>query len=117
MFSSAKTEGQYIHTSSRTYRHVGITLHEDKLDSLNIKKKVNLMFLPTSYEINASASESGYTIKSHYYAGSSEQELIMVTYTNSNYSMYNATVLITVYINLYRVAVLSVYFIVSMNVI
>ena len=117
MFASAKTEGQYIHTSSRTYRHVGITLHEDKLDSLNIKKKVNLMFLPTSYEINASASESGYTIKSHYYAGSSEQELIMVTYTNSNYTMYNATVLITVYINLYRVAVLSVYFIVSMNVI
>ena len=31
MFASEKTEGQYIHTSSRTYGHVGVTLHENKL--------------------------------------------------------------------------------------
>ena len=29
-FASEKTEGQYIHTSGRTYRQVGITLHENK---------------------------------------------------------------------------------------
>ena len=78
MFASVKTQGQYIHTSSRTYRQVGITLHENKLDDFIIKE-VNLMFLSASYEINSSASESGYTIKPHYYARFNKQELIMVT--------------------------------------
>lgn len=31
-FASEKTEGQYIHTSGRTYRQVGIVLHENKLE-------------------------------------------------------------------------------------
>ena len=31
MFAAEKT-GLYIHTSCRTYRHVGITLHENKSD-------------------------------------------------------------------------------------
>ena len=31
-FESEKTEGQYIHTSGRTYRQVGVVLHENKLD-------------------------------------------------------------------------------------
>ena len=31
IFASEKTEGQYIHTSSRTYHQIGITLHENKL--------------------------------------------------------------------------------------
>ena len=29
-FASEKTEGQYIHTSSKTYHQVKITLHENK---------------------------------------------------------------------------------------
>ena len=33
IFASEKTEGQYIHTSSRTYGQVGITLQENKLDT------------------------------------------------------------------------------------
>ena len=31
-FSSEKTEGQYIHTSGRVFRQVGISLHENWLD-------------------------------------------------------------------------------------
>ena len=34
-FASETTEGQYIHTSSKTYHHVGITLHENKLGIQN----------------------------------------------------------------------------------
>ena len=30
IFASEKTEGQYIHTSSRTFHEVGITLHKNK---------------------------------------------------------------------------------------
>ena len=46
-FASEKTEGQYIHTSGRTYRHVGIALHENKLEFINqwINFSV-VMFLP-----------------------------------------------------------------------
>ena len=35
-------------------------------------------YFSTSYEINASVSESGYTIKSHYYAMPKEEEFIKV---------------------------------------
>ena len=38
IFASEKTEGQYIHTSSRTYHEVGITLHKNKFD---VSMKVN----------------------------------------------------------------------------
>ena len=43
----------------------------------------------TSYEINASATESGYTIKSHYCAMPNEQESIKVAsyYTTVGYSI------------------------------
>ena len=33
IFASEKTEGQYIHTSSRNYHQSGITLHGNKLAS------------------------------------------------------------------------------------
>ena len=47
-FASEKTEGQYIHTSGRTYRHVGIVLHENKLEFINqwINNFSVVMFLP-----------------------------------------------------------------------
>ncbi|XP_065909470.1 inositol 1,4,5-trisphosphate-gated calcium channel ITPR1-like [Dysidea avara] len=57
-FSSEKTEGQYIHTSARLFRQVGITLHEN------------------CHEINASANESGYTLRSHYHASLNEEDFI-----------------------------------------
>ena len=44
-FASEKTEGQYIHTSSRTYRQEGITLHEDELDLLLSMTGLLLVFV------------------------------------------------------------------------
>ena len=89
-FASEITEGQYIHTSSRTYQQVGITLHENKLAKLINKPElvnINIKLLPTSHEINASATESGYTIKSNYYAMPNEEEFIKVMQL-----LYNTTV-------------------------
>ena len=80
IFASEKTEGQYIHTSSRTYGQVGITLHENKLDFINMNSYtyINDVKCCDSYEINASATESGYTIKSHYRAMPKEQGSVKV---------------------------------------
>lgn len=104
-FASEKTEGQYIHTSSRIYRQVGITLHEDELDLLLSMTEVLLLLLYfTSYEINASATESGYTIKSHYCAMPNEQDSIKVRNIK-----YNSCLLYMEWI--FRVAVLFVCFI------
>ena len=44
-FASEKTEGQYIHTSARTYRQVGITLHEDELDLLSMTGWIIISFV------------------------------------------------------------------------
>ena len=75
-FASEKTEGQYIHTSGRTYRQVGITLHENKLD-FNQNELIWFCYISYhSHEINASATESGFTIKSHYRVMPNEQEFI-----------------------------------------
>ena len=78
IFAIEKTEGQYIHTSIRTYGQVGITLHEHKLDNICIV--LYIFCYMCSYEINASATESGYTIKSHYHAMPNEQESVKVMY-------------------------------------
>ena len=77
-FASEKTEGQYIHTSGRTFHQVGIILHENKLVVFKIRMNWLILTTINSFEINASATESGYTIKSHYCAMPNEQESIKV---------------------------------------
>ena len=72
------------------------------------------MIWPYSHEINASASESGYTIKSHYYSRPNEERVIKVM--DTFYYTIRSYTIVTIH-NTLRVAALFICFIVSLNVI